>query len=314
MKTDYLQNTTQMLRKAYQEGYAIGAFNVNHVEQIQAIVGIAGALRSAVILQASALTAAYTDLGYLVSAADHAAKLAGIPVALHLDHGASPEVVRQFVEAGFSSVMIDGSRLPFEENVAMTAEVCAYAHAHGVSVEGELGTISGIEDETACAAGRYTDPDQAREFVLRTGVDSLAVAIGTSHGAYKFRPGQKPMLRLDILAEIERAIPGVPIVLHGASAVSQQDLETINRFGGTIREAVGIPEEILAEASAMGVCKVNMDTDLRLAMTAAIRKNLAEQPDVIDTRVYLGAGRDAVSACVRHKLCDVLHSAGRYPV
>lgn len=301
-----------MFQKAYQEHYAIGAFNINHLELIQAVVEAAGDLRSPVILQASSFTAKYTDLEYLVQAADLAAKIAGIPVAMHLDHGESLEVAKQFIDAGFTSVMIDGSHYPYEENVAITKSVCDYAHAHGVTVEGELGTISGIEDGVSSDKGLYTDPQQALDFVHRTGVDSLAVAVGTSHGAYKFKPGQKPKLRFDILQEIEQVLAGLPIVLHGASSVNQEDVKTINEFGGSIQKAIGIPEEMLAEAAKMAVCKVNVDTDLRLAMTAAVRKTLSENPAVIDTRKYIGAGRSLVKERVAYKMENILHSAHRY--
>lgn len=312
METKYLVTTREMFQKAYQEHYAIGAFNINHLELIQAVVEAAGDLRSPVILQASSFTAKYTDLEYLVQAADLAAKIAGIPVAMHLDHGESLEVAKQFIDAGFTSVMIDGSHYPYEENVAITKSVCDYAHAHGVTVEGELGTISGIEDGVSSDKGLYTDPQQALDFVRRTGVDSLAVAVGTSHGAYKFKPGQKPKLRFDILQEIEQVLPELPIVLHGASSVNQEDVKTINEFGGSIQKAIGIPEEMLAEAAKMAVCKVNVDTDLRLAMTAAVRKTLSEDPAVIDTRKYIGAGRSLVKERVAYKMENILHSAHRY--
>ena len=312
VRTEYLQNTKEMFQRAYAEHYAVGAFNVNHTEQIQTIVETAAELHSAVILQASAFTANYIDLGYITVVADYAARRAGIPVALHLDHGADFAAVCQFIDAGFTSVMIDGSHLSFEENIALTKKVCDYAHPLHVTVEGELGTISGIEDDQSSEEGLYTDPAQAKEFVERTGVDSLAVAVGTSHGAYKFKPGQKPRLRLDILKEIEQTIPNVPLVLHGASSVNQDNLNMINQYGGSIHKAIGIPEEILSQASEGAICKVNMDTDLRLAMAAAIRKTLTEDPTVLDTRKYLGAGRAAVSDLVRDKMQTVLHSAGRY--
>ena len=312
IKTHYLENTREMFLRAYSERYAVGAFNVNHTEQIQTIVETASELRSPVILQASAFTANYVDLGFITVVADYAASKAGVPIALHLDHGADFKTVCQFIEAGFTSVMIDGSHLSFEENIALTKKVCDYAHPLNVTVEGELGTISGIEDDLENAEGLYTDPMQAKEFVERTGVDSLAVAVGTSHGAYKFKPGQDPRLRLDILAEIEKTVPNVPLVLHGASSVNQENLHIINQYGGSIHKAIGIPEEILSEASASAICKVNMDTDLRLAMAAAIRKTLSDDPSVLDTRKYLGAGRDAVAKLVHAKMTDVLHSANRY--
>lgn len=307
-----LVTTKEMFQKAYEEHYAIGAFNVNHMELIQAAVEAAGELKSAVILQASSFTADYVDLGYLVRIADYAAERAGIPVALHLDHGADLGAVKQFIAAGFTSVMFDGSHLPYEENVASTREVCEYAHDCGVSVEAELGILAGIEDGTVSEKGLYTDPMQAKDFVERTGVDSLAVAVGTSHGAYKFKPGQKPMLRFDLLKEMEEALPGFPLVLHGASSVNQEDVGVINRFGGNIRAAVGIPEDMLSRASRSAVCKINVDTDLRLAMTGAVRRTLAEDPGVIDTRKYIGAGREQVKERIRYKMQNVFHSAGRY--
>ena len=307
-----LTTTKDMLQKAYAEHYAVGAFNINHMELIQAVVDAAAHTRSAVILQASSFTAKYADLGYFVDIAERAASLAGVPVALHLDHGEDFATVKRFVEAGFTSVMIDGSHLPYAENVAVTREVCEYAHDHGVTVEGELGTISGIEDGAQAGCGRYTDPRQARDFVAQTGVDSLAVAIGTSHGAYKFSPGQTPMLRFDILRQIEEVLPGLPIVLHGASSVNQEDIATINQYGGSIQAAVGIPEEMLSRAASMAVCKVNVDTDLRLAMTAAIRKTLAEEPGDINTREYIGAGRQRVRERVVYKMENILHSMGHY--
>lgn len=307
-----LVTTKEMFQKAYREHYAVGAFNVNHMEFIQAAVGAAGGLKSAVIIQASSFTAKYSDLGYYVAIANHAAELAGVPVALHLDHGENFEVAKQFIEAGFTSVMIDGSHLPYQENIAVTKQVCEYAHDRGVTVEGELGTISGIEDGVSSNGGLYTDPQQAKDFADRTGVDSLAVAIGTSHGAYKFKPGQKPMLRFDVLQKIEDILPGLPIVLHGASSVNQTDVQTINQYGGNIQAAIGIPEDMLSKASTMAVCKVNVDTDLRLAMTAAVRKTLVEDPGVIDTRKYIGAGRALVKERIEYKMKNVLHSAGRY--
>ena len=312
MKTQYLSNTKEMFAKAYDEGYAIGAFNVNHTEQIQAAAGAAANLKSAVIIQASPFTAKYTDLGYIVAVADYAAKLAGVPVALHLDHGEDMETVKKYVEAGFTSVMIDGSRLPYEENVALTKMVCEYAHPLNVTVEGEIGTLSGIEDGVKSEEGLYTDPDQAKDFAEKTGVDSLAVAIGTSHGAYKFKPGQNPALRFDILQEIQNRLPGLPIVLHGASSVNQDDVKTINEYGGDIKSAIGIPEDMLSKVSQMAVCKINVETDSRLAMTGAVRKVLYDNPSVIDTRVYFGAARDMMQKRVEYKMENVFHSAGRY--
>ncbi len=307
-----LVTTKDMFKDAYEKHYAVGAFNINNLELIQGVVGAAAKLRSPVILQASPFTGKYADLGYIAAIAEHAAKLSGLPVALHLDHGEDLETAREFIAAGFTSVMIDGSHREYEKNVELTKAVCDYAHAHGVVVEGELGTISGIEDGVSGMEVVYTDPEQARDFVEKTGVDSLAIAIGTSHGAYKFKAGQNPQLRFDILAEVGRLLPGFPIVLHGASCVSQDDVRTINEFGGAIGSAVGIPEDMLSRASAMAVCKVNVDTDLRLAMTGAIRSYLIRKPSDIDYRHYIGAGREMVHERVSHKIQHVFHSAGRY--
>ncbi len=309
---DYIVNTKEMFAHAYKNHYAIGAFNINHMELIQAAVETAGILKSAVIVQASSFTAAYADLGYFVAITNHAAKLAQVPVALHLDHGESFDVAKNFIDAGFTSVMIDGSHLPYEDNIKLTKEVCEYAHKRGVTVEGELGRIAGIEDGVHSAEHLFTDPKQALDFVNQTDVDSLAIAIGTSHGAYKFKPGQEPQLRFDILEQIEEIIPGFPIVLHGASSVNQDDIKTINEFGGNIKAAVGIPEPMLKQAASMAVCKVNMDTDLRLAMTAAVRETLANQPEVIDTRKYIGAGREQVAKRIAYKMEAVLGSAKQY--
>ena len=307
-----LVTTKEMFERAYREHFAVGAFNFNHMELIQAIVGAAAETRSPVILQASSFTAKYADLGYFVAIAEYAAEKAGIPVALHLDHGEDLEAVKKFISAGFTSVMIDGSHLSYDENVALTKKVCDYAHERGVVVEGELGTISGIEDNIGSEKGLYTDPEQAADFVSRTGVDSLAVAIGTSHGAYKFKPGQDPKLRLDLLDRIESLLPGLPIVLHGASSVNQKDVEIINTYGGKIESAIGIPPKMLTEAAKKAVCKVNVDTDLRLAMTGAVREVLCKEPGVIDTRKYIGAGRERVRERIIDKMENVLLSAGRY--
>lgn len=307
-----LVDTREIFARAYAGQYAVGAFNINNMELIQGVVEAAAEARSAVILQASSFTRQYADLGYIVAMADQAAALARIPVALHLDHGADPETAAAFVDAGFTSVMIDGSHHDFEKNVAITREVCEYAHKHGVTVEGELGTIAGIEDGAGGGGSQFTDPGQAKQFVERTGVDSLAVAIGTSHGAYKFKKGQTPRLRFDILEEIGRLLPGFPIVLHGASSVNQDDIETINRYGGSIQSAVGIPEEMLRQAASLAVCKINVDTDLRLAMTGGVRRWLAEHPGEIDYRKYIGAGRDMVKERVAYKMQHVFGSAGRY--
>ena len=242
-----------------------------------------------------------------------AAEETGLPIALHLDHGPDFETCKACIDGGFTSVMIDGSSLPYEENVALTKMVVEYAHAHGVVVEGELGTLAGVEDEVVVESGKesYTNPDQVLDFVTRTGVDSLAIAIGTSHGAYKFKPGQKPQLRFDILEEVEKRLPGFPIVLHGASSVNQDDIKTINQYGGQMPDAIGIPEEMLRKASSMAVCKINVDSDIRIAMTAAIRKHFAENPADFDPRKYLTPARDAVEAVVSHKIETVLGCSGK---
>jgi fructose-bisphosphate aldolase class II len=233
-----------------------------------------------------------------------AAEETGLPIALHLDHGPDFETCKSCIDGGFTSVMIDGSSLPYEENVALTKKVVEYAHAHGVVVEGELGTLAGVEDDVVVEAGKesYTNPDQVVDFVTRTGVDSLAIAIGTSHGAYKFKPGQKPQLRFDILEEVGKRLPGFPIVLHGASSVNQDDIKTINQYGGEMPDAIGIPEDMLRQASAMAVCKINVDSDIRIAMTAALRKHLAENPKDFDPRKYLTPARNAIEEVVSHKI------------
>ena len=242
-----------------------------------------------------------------------AAEETGLPIALHLDHGPDFETCKACIDGGFTSVMIDGSSLPYEENVALTKMVVEYAHAHGVVVEGELGTLAGVEDEVVVESGKesYTNPDQVLDFVTRTGVDSLAIAIGTSHGAYKFKPGQKPQLRFDILEEVEKRLPGFPIVLHGASSVNQDDIKTINQYGGQMPDAIGIPEEMLRQASSMAVCKINVDSDIRIAMTAALRKHFAENPADFDPRKYLTPARDAIEAVVSHKIETVLGCGGK---
>ena len=307
-----LVNTKNMLLHAYDHHYAVGAFNVNNMEVIQVVAKAAKEQRSPVILQASSFTGQYADLGYIVGIAENAARLADVPVALHLDHGEDLETCKEFIQAGFTSVMIDGSHLPYEENVALTRSVCEYAHRYDITVEGELGTLAGVEDGRSAEQSLYTDPEQARDFAERTGVDSLAIAIGTSHGAYKFKPGQKPMLRFDILEQVSRLMPRLPIVLHGASSVNQEDIAEINAMGGDISGAIGIPEEMLAQASRLAVCKINVDTDLRLAMTGAIRKYLHEAPEQIDYRKYIGAGRDHLAERVSHKMKNVFLSAERY--
>ena len=299
-----LVTTTEMFKKAYEGGYSIGAFNVNNMEIIQGITRAAKKLNAPVILQVSAGARKYASHGYLYAMVKAAADETGLPIALHLDHGPDFETCKSCIDGGFTSVMIDGSSLPYEENVALTKQVVEYAHAHGVVVEGELGTLAGVEDDVVVEAGKesYTNPDQVVDFVTRTGVDSLAIAIGTSHGAYKFKPGQKPQLRFDILEEVGKRLPGFPIVLHGASSVNQDDIKTINQYGGEMPDAIGIPEEMLRQASAMAVCKINVDSDIRIAMTAALRKHLAENPKDFDPRKYLTPARNAIEEVVSHKI------------
>ena len=303
-----LVNTTEMFKKAYEGGYAIGAFNVNNMEIIQGITEAAKELNAPLILQVSAGARKYAKHTYLVKLVEAAIEETGLPIALHLDHGDSFELCKSCIDGGFTSVMIDGSKYPYEENIALTKKVVEYAHQFGVTVEGELGQLAGIEDDVNVSAedASYTNPDQVYDFVTRTGVDSLAIAIGTSHGAYKFKPGQKPQLRFDILEEVERRLPGFPIVLHGASSVIPEFVEMVNTYGGKMPDAIGIPEEMLRKAASMAVCKINIDSDLRLAMTAAIRKHLVEHPDHFDPRQYLGDGRTAIKGMVAHKIKDVL--------
>ena len=315
-----LVTTTEMFKKAYAGGYAIGAFNINNMEIVQAITEAAGEVKSPVILQVSAGARKYAKPAYLMALAQAAVADSGIDLALHLDHGADFDICKACIDGGFTSVMIDGSKHSFEDNIALTRKVVEYAHAHGVVVEGELGKLAGIEDDVHvdAADSSYTQPDEVEEFVTRTGVDSLAIAIGTSHGADKFTPEQctrnadgvlvPPPLRFDILEEISRRLPGFPIVLHGASSVPQEFVREINALGGKMPDAIGIPEEQLRRAATMAVCKINIDSDIRLAMTAAIRRTFAEKPSVFDPREYLGAGREAVKAMVKHKIVDVLGS------
>lgn len=315
-----LVTTTEMFKKAYAGGYAVGAFNINNMEIIQAITEAAGEVQSPVILQVSAGARKYAKPAYLLALAQAAVADSGIDLALHLDHGADFDICKSCIDGGFTSVMIDGSKHSFEDNIALTRKVVEYAHAHGVVVEGELGKLAGIEDDVnvSAADSSYTQPEEVEEFVTRTGVDSLAIAIGTSHGAYKFTPEQctrneegvlvPPPLRFDILEEISRRLPGFPIVLHGASSVPQEFVREINSLGGQMPDAIGIPEEQLRRAASMAVCKINIDSDIRLAMTAAIRRTFAEKPSAFDPREYLGAGREAVKAMVKHKILDVLGS------
>ncbi len=308
-----LVNTTEMFKKAYEGGYAVGAFNVNNMEIIQGITEAAMEQKSPLILQVSAGARKYAKHVYLVKLVEAAIADTGLDLALHLDHGEDFEICKACVDGGFSSVMIDGSKHSFEENIRITREVVDYAHKYNVTVEGELGRLAGIEDavNVSEADSSYTDPAQVEEFVTRTGVDSLAIAIGTSHGAYKFKPGQKPQLRFDILSEVERRLPGFPIVLHGASSVMQEYVAVVNQYGGAMPSAIGIPEEMLRQAAGMAVCKINIDTDIRLAMTAAIRKHMAENPDHFDPRQYLKPAREAVKEVVGHKMQYVLGCAGK---
>ena len=308
-----LVTTKKMFEDAYKGGYAIGAFNVNNMEIIQGITQAAKKLNAPLILQVSKGARAYANHTYLVKLVEAAEKETGLPIALHLDHGPDFETCKSCIDGGFTSVMIDGSHLPYEENVALTKKVVDYAHAHGVVVEGELGQLAGIEDDVNVSAenASFTDPNQVYDFVTRTGVDSLAIAIGTSHGAYKFKPGQKPQLRFDILEEVSKKLPGFPIVLHGASSVIPEFVEQINRYGGQMPDAIGIPEDMLRQAATMAVCKINIDSDLRLAMTAAIRKHFAEHPDHFDPRQYLKPAREAIEGMVEHKINTVLGCAGK---
>ncbi len=308
-----LVTTTKMFKDAYEGGYAVGAFNVNNMEIIQGIVAAGRKLNAPLILQVSKGARAYANHLYLVKLVEAAVEESGLPIALHLDHGPDFETCKACIDGGFTSVMIDGSSLPYEENVALTKKVVDYAHAHGVVVEGELGQLAGVEDEVNVNAedASYTNPDQVEDFVKRTGVDSLAIAIGTSHGAYKFKPGQKPQLRFDILEEVSKRLPGFPIVLHGASSVIPEFVEEINKYGGNMPDAIGIPEDMLRQAATMAVCKINIDSDLRLAMTAAIRKHFVEHPSDFDPRQYLRPARDAIEGMVEHKINTVLGCAGK---
>lgn len=305
-----LVTTKDMFKKAYEEGYAIGAFNVNNMEIVQGITNAAKKCNSAVILQVSAGARKYASHEYLMKLVEAAINETGLPIALHLDHGADFEICKSCIDGGFSSVMIDGSHLSYDENVALTRKVVEYAHDKGVTVEGELGRLAGIEDEIKVSAedASYTRPEEVEDFVTKTGVDSLAIAIGTSHGAYKFKPGQKPQLKFDILEEVSKRLPNFPIVLHGASSVNQEYVKIINEFGGKMPDAIGIPEDMLRQAAKMAVCKINIDSDLRLAMTSAVRKYVAENPSDFDPRTYLGAGRQAVEDLVEHKILTVLGS------
>ena len=307
-----LVTTKEMFKKSMEEHFAIGAFNVNNMEIIQGIMDAAAENQSPVILQASSSAIKYARIGYLKKMVEAAIEEhPEVPVVLHLDHGPDFETCKMCVDAGFTSVMFDGSKYDFEENIRLTKEVVDYAHAHGVVVEAELGKLAGIEDDVNVAASdaMYTDPEQAKEFVERTGCDSLAIAIGTSHGAYKFKGEAR--LRFDILAKVKELIPNTPIVLHGASTVIPELVEMCNKYGGDIPGAKGVPDEILHEASLKGVSKINVDTDLRLAMTAQIRKVFVEEPSAFDPRKYLTPAREEVKATVSHKMKDVFGSANR---
>ena len=302
-----------MFKKAYEGGYAIGAFNVNNMEIVQGITEAAGELKAPLILQVSAGARKYANHTYLVKLVEAALIENDIPIALHLDHGADFEICKACIDGGFTSVMIDGSHHDFETNIELTRRVVEYAHERGVAVEGELGKLAGVEDDVnvSDADAAYTHPDEVQEFVERTGVDSLAIAIGTSHGAFKFKPGQKPQLRFDILEEIERRIPEFPIVLHGASSVSQDYVKIIQEHGGNLADAIGIPEDMLRQAAKSAVCKINIDSDLRLAMTAGIRQVMWTNPAAFDPREYLKVGRQNVKDVVAHKIVNVLGCDGK---
>ena len=318
-----LVNTKDLFKKAVEGGYAIPAFNFNNLEQLQAIISACVETKSPVILQVSSGARKYANqtlLRYMAQGAVEYAKELGyaIPIVLHLDHGDSFELCKNCIDMGFSSVMIDGSHLPYEENIALTKKVVEYAHAHDVTVEGELGILAGVEDDVVAEHHTYTRPEEVVDFVSRTGVDSLAISIGTSHGANKFTPAQctrdengiliPPPLRFDILEEIEKKIPGFPIVLHGASSVPQEYVATINNNGGALKDSIGIPEEQLRRAAASAVCKINIDSDGRLAMTAAVREVFAKNPGEFDPRKYLGPARDALKELYKHKILNVLGS------
>lgn len=330
MSTSYkdlgLVNTKEMFAKAVEGGYAVPAYNFNNLEQLQAIVQACVETKSPVILQVSSGARKYANANLLRNMAKGAVEFAKelgceIPIALHLDHGDTFELCKDCIDNGFSSVMIDGSHHSFEDNIALTKKVVEYAHANGVTVEGELGVLAGVEDDVVAEKSHYTKPEEVIEFVTRTGCDSLAISIGTSHGANKFTPDQctrnengvliPPPLRFDILKEIEEKLPGFPIVLHGSSSVPQEDVDTINKFGGALKDSVGIPEEQLRTAAKSAVCKINIDSDGRLAMTAAIRKVFAEKPGEFDPRKYLGPAREALKELYKHKNENVLGSAGK---
>ena len=318
-----LVTTKEMFEKAYNGGYAIGAFNVNNMEIIQGITEAAAELKAPLILQVSKGARAYANRTYLKKLVEAAVIETGLPIALHLDHGDSFELCKSCIEDGFTSVMIDASSKPFAENIALTRQVVEYAHDHGVVVEAELGTLAGIEDEVNVSAedSSYTHPEEVEEFVSKTGCDSLAIAIGTSHGAFKFKPEQctrnadgilvPPPLRFDVLEEVSKRLPGFPIVLHGSSSVPQEYVKMINEHGGKMPNAIGVPEDQLRQAAKLSVCKINIDSDLRLAMTGTIRQFMEEHPDKFDPREYLKPARANIKELVRHKLVDVLGCAGK---
>ena len=306
-----LVSTKEMFKKAYSEGYAIGAFNVNNMEIIQGITEAAKEEKSPLILQVSSGARKYASHTYLMKLVEAALIETNLPICLHLDHGDSFDLCKSCIDGGFTSVMIDGSHLPFKDNIELARKVVEYAHPRNVTVEAELGRLAGVEDEIKVSEEHafYTDPAEAEEFVAKTGIDSLAIAIGTSHGAYKFKT--EPKLRFDILEEVGRRLPGFPIVLHGASSVLPEYVEIINKFGGKMPGAQGVPENMLRKAASMAVCKINIDSDLRLAMTAMIRKSFGEDPANFDPRKYLSQARDAIKQVVRHKLVNVLGCNGK---
>ena len=304
--------TKEMFQKAYAGGYAIGAFNVNNMEIVQGITEAAKEENAPVILQVSAGARKYAKQAYLLKLVEAAIIDTDLPIALHLDHGDDFEICKACIDGGFTSVMIDGSKHSFEDNIALTKKVVEYAHAHGCVVEGELGKLAGVEDDVNVSAedASYTRPEEVQEFVSRTGVDSLAIAIGTSHGAFKFKPGQNPQLRFDILEEVGKLLPNFPVVLHGASSVSQEFVNIIKNSGGLLDDAIGIPEDMLRTAASMAVCKINIDSDLRLAFTAGIREHLMKNPSHFDPRQFITPARDNVKALVKHKIVNVLGCSG----
>jgi fructose-bisphosphate aldolase class II len=308
-----LVTSTEMFKNAYKGGYAIGAFNVNNMEIVQGITEAAAEVRAPLILQVSAGARKYAKHVYLMKLVEAAIEDTGLPICLHLDHGESFEICKSCIDGGFTSVMIDGSKHSLADNIELTRRVVDYAHQRGVVVEGELGRLAGIEDDVNVSAedSSYTRPEDVEEFVTKTGVDSLAIAIGTSHGAFKYKPGQKPQLRFDILEEVEKRLPGFPIVLHGASSVIPKYVDIINSNGGDLADAIGIPEDMLRQAARMAVCKINIDTDLRLAMTAGVREHMTAHPEHFDPRQYLTPGRDHIRELVKAKIVNVLGSDGK---